>query len=372
MDIALPYLFYVLLSVVVINCCYYLVFIRFAFLKPAYKKPEPLGKGVSLIVCAKNEAENLQKHIPLWLAQDYPELELVLIDDASSDETAAIIAAFAKKDIRINPVYVKNTEAFWGNKKYALTLGIKKATYEHLIFTDADCSPKSEHWIAEMAAQFSSGSQLILGYGGYIRIKRSLLNMLIRYETLMTALQYFSYALAGQPYMGVGRNLGYTKTLFFEQRGFIEHMQLTSGDDDLFVNKAASVANTTLSYTTSTHTLSEPERSWASWYRQKRRHITTASHYKVAHRLLLGLFYCSQFWFFPLALVLVGCLFKWPWVLGIVLLRYVIVGLALAGSTRKFEEKGLLLLFPVLELVLVCIQLAIFSANLISKPARWK
>src|SRR5690606_20033884 len=170
---------------------------------------------VSVIICAKNEAENLQKNIPHILAQNYPDFELVLINDASSDETLDVIKSFAEQDPRVKYVDVVNNEAFWANKKYSLTLGIKKAKNNYLLFADADCRPDSANWIQEMAGRFTNKKELILGYSPY-ESKPSLLNLLIRFETVMTAIQYFSFAKTGSPYMGVGRNLAYTNKLFYD------------------------------------------------------------------------------------------------------------------------------------------------------------
>ena len=155
-------LLYVFAAVVLINCCYFLLFSRFSFSSLS----EPISSEmppVSLIVCAKNEAENLQKHIPEWLDQDYPDFELILINDASADHTLEVIESFAENDRRIKVVNVKNIEAFWANKKYALTLGLKRAVNTHLVFTDADCRPASNQWLKEMTLRFSAEKQLVLG-----------------------------------------------------------------------------------------------------------------------------------------------------------------------------------------------------------------
>jgi len=196
--------------------------------------------------------------------------------------------------------------------------------------------------------------------------------MLIRYETLLTAIQYFSYALAGNPYMGVGRNLGYTRSLFFEQSGFMDHMGIASGDDDLFVNGAGTKSNTTIQFTEDTHTVSEPKSSWKSWFIQKRRHVSTAAHYKKMDQLLLGLFYLSQLGGVLLLIMLMVFWYKGMWVLTIWGLRYLIIGFVIGGSAKKLKEKNLLFFFPILEVFLIWVQLSIFSANLISKPNRWK
>ena len=199
---------YFFIAVVVIQLLYYLgVFGKFAFAKP--QKTTPKRIPISVIVCAKNEEENVSKFIPLLAEQDYPDFEIVLIDDASSDNTLELFEAYEKQYPNIRLVKVENNEAFWGNKKYALTLGIKAAKKEYLLFTDADCYPSSKDWITAMSSQFTMQKTIVLGYGGYEKISNSFLNKLIRFETLLTAIQYFSWAKVGLPYMGVGRNLAY-------------------------------------------------------------------------------------------------------------------------------------------------------------------
>src|SRR5690554_6578537 len=296
-------LLYVFGAVALINCAYYFAFSKFSQnkfpVRALFESPP-----VSLIVCAKNEAENLSKHIPLWLEQDYPNFELILINDASNDETLEVMEAFATEDSRIKIVNVKNIEAFWGNKKYALTLGIKRAKNNQLIFTDADCFPASKEWLSHMVAGFSDEKQLVLGYGAYQK-QPGFLNQLIRFETLMTAVQYFSYAKMGNPYMGVGRNLAYTSTLFYENSGFMRHIKVASGDDDLFVNDAATSRNTAICIAPKAFTYSLPKKTWKKWILQKKRHYTTAKLYKPLHRILLGAYFIFNllFWILLVAIL---------------------------------------------------------------------
>lgn len=371
MEVLFTYLFYVFIGAVAINVCYYIFFYGFAFAKAKKNKPSYLPP-ISLIVCSKNEAENLRKNIPHWLAQKYANFELVLINDASSDETKEVIEEFAAQHPNIVQVHVENNEAFWGSKKYALTLGIKKASYEHLLFTDADCNPTSEYWIQEMANHFIGKKELILGYGAYEKIKGSWLNTLIRYETVLTAMQYYSYAIAGRPYMGVGRNLAYTTHLFYEQRGFIDHMKVQSGDDDLFVNQAGSKENTAINFHSDSFTVSTPKKTFSEWYTQKRRHVSTASHYRFIDKFFLGLFYTSQLLFFVMTLILLSINYKWEWVVGAIGVRYLFSWIAIGVSANKLKEKDVAFLYPINELFLLFFQLSIFITNLISKPNRWK
>ncbi len=327
---------------------------------------------ISVLVCAKNEAENLKKNLPLFLAQDYPNFELVLINDGSTDATLKVMQRIQKEHEAIKIVNVKSVEAFWGNKKYALTLGIKASSHEHLLFTDADCKPSSNQWIKEMTGHFSNEKLIVIGYGAYQKIPKSFLNKLIRFETLLTALQYFSYAKLGQPYMGVGRNLAYTKSLFFSANGFISHMNIKSGDDDLFVNEVATSSNTALCSSDAGFTESVPKKTYADWILQKRRHVSTASFYKTKHKVMLALFYISQILFLILAIVLISSLQFWQIVVGLIVMRYLVAYISLATAMKKLKESDLIVFIPLLELFLIVSQFSIFIKNLTSKPTHWK
>ena len=364
-------LLYFFIAVVFIQIFYYLgIFGKFAFGKPQTITPKKLP--VSVIVCAKNEEENVKKYIPLLAEQNYPDFEIVLIDDASSDETLEVFEQFEKQYSNIRLVKVKNNEAFWGNKKYALTLGIKASSKDYLLFTDADCYPVSKEWITAMTSQFTMNKTIVLGYGGYEKTERSLLNKIIRFETVLTALQYFSWAKTGLPYMGVGRNLAYKKEEFFNVNGFIEHIQVRSGDDDLFVNQAANKANTTIAYTPESFTYSKPKETYKEWFTQKRRHVATANYYKFFDKIQLGLFYISQLLFFLLVILLLAFQFQWIAVLALLATRYTIVWIVFGFSAGKLKENDLKVWFPIIEIVLIIIQINIFITNIFSKPANWK
>lgn len=349
---------------------YILIFGRFSFLKKSETKPKRLP--ISVIVCAKNEAENIKKFVPLLLNQNYPEYEVVLIDDASGDETRDLFEEFEKKDSRVKLVKVDNNEAFWGNKKYALTLGIKAAKNEYLVFTDGDCYPNSTNWLLEMTSHFSAEKSIVLGYGAYDKIKNSFLNKVIRFETLLTAAQYFSWAKVGKPYMGVGRNLAYKREEFFRVRGFMDHMQVRSGDDDLFINQAGNSKNTTICFSEESFTYSEPKKTYKEWFNQKRRHVSTAKLYKGFDKFQLGLFFISQLFFFILATILLSFQYQWIIVASIVGFRYLFSWISLGYAAAKLKEKDVMYWFPIMELFLIFTQLNVFVTNLFSKPVHWK
>lgn len=362
-------LLYVFAVVVLINCCYYFLFSKFSFHTDTEIAKEP-SFPVSVIVCAKNEAANISENIPHILSQDYPDFEVILVNDRSTDKTFEVMEQFAENDPRVKLVNVAENEAFWGNKKYALTLGIKKAVNQRLLFTDADCKPNSNSWIREMTQQLTGEKQLVLGYGAYEK-RPGVLNALIRFETVMTAIQYFAYQKAGMPYMGVGRNLAYTSPLFYDTKGFMSHIKLQSGDDDLFVNEAATRTNTAYCYAEKGFTISKPKTTFRSWMHQKRRHVTTANRYKPTHKLLLGLSYVTNLLFWVL---LPFCLLftAWQAVLLLVSIRIACQYIVIGKGARKLNENNLLPWLPFLEMFLVWLHLSIFIFNSKAKPTQWK
>lgn len=367
----LQIIFYAFLVVVSIQIAYYLfIFQGVAFSKPIQTSIKNIA--VSVIVCAKNEAENLKQFIPLIANQEYPEFEIILVNDASVDGSLEVMEDLAKKYDNIQIVDVENNEAFWANKKYALTLGIKASKYDYLLFTDADCKPVSKHWIKEMSSHFSNHKTIVLGYGAYKKIKNSFLNKLIRFETLLTAVQYLSFSKIGLPYMGVGRNLAYRKDEFFNVNGFIDHMDINSGDDDLFINQVSDSSNTATCQSTLSFTKSNPKTTYKSWFRQKRRHVSTAKRYKLLHKLMLAEFFSSQILFWVLGVFLLIFNFKFYTVLvaflSTLLIKYIIIGF----SAKKLNETDLIILYPFLEVFLIFFQFSIFITNLISKPTHWK
>jgi len=367
----IDYLFYAFAFVCLLQVVFYFLFLKnFALEKPS--KPKHKNIAVSVLICAKNEAENLTRFLPSILEQEYPNFEVVLIDDDSSDDTLEIMESYAEKHTNIKLVKVKNVEAFWSNKKYALTLGIKAASNDFLLFTDADCKPVSKDWIRHMSSHFSNEKTLVLGYGAYEKTKGSLLNKLIRFETLFTAIQYFSFTKSGMPYMAVGRNLAYRKDLFFNARGFMNHLHVRSGDDDLFVNEVATSKNTALCFSPESVTVSLPKKTYKEWIAQKRRHISTAHYYKFWHQVILTLFFASQllFWLFLIFLIVLG--FSWKIMLSMIGIRFFLVGLVFFYASKKLNEKDVFYLFPFYEVCLIGVQLHIFIRNLFSKPVTWK
>jgi glycosyltransferase involved in cell wall biosynthesis len=327
---------------------------------------------ISLIISAKNESDNLKLFIPHIISQNYSDFELILVNDNSTDNTLKVMQSLKRQYSNIDITIINIiSENFKGNKKIALTKAIHQAKNNYLVFTDADCKPTSQNWLKTIASKINNEKTIFLGYGAYRKINWSWLNKLIRFETLLTAIQYFSYAKIGIPYMGVGRNIAYKKSVFNDAKGFIAHQHIKSGDDDLFINQVANAKNTTYSLSNDSFTVSEPHTNFLGWFHQKRRHITTSNHYKPIHQFLLVLFYLSQilFWFLSIFLLINAYLINFVLLLFFIRigLQYITYGI----SSYKLKETDLIIFIPFLELFLIIIQMSIFIRNLISKPKHW-
>lgn len=342
---------------------YWYFFLRLAF----YKKP---GKErnqqhpVSVIICARDEAPNLARNLPGVLVQQYPTThEVIVVNHNSQDDTRYLLDEFKKSFKGLHAVNLEQEAKGIPGKKYPLSIGIKEAKYEILLLTDADCVPASEFWIQKIQDTYDEGIEVVIGYGTYHK-KPGLLNKLIRFETFHSALQYMSYALAGTPYMGVGRNLSYKKELFFKIKGFSSINHIPGGDDDLFVNKVANKSNTRIQVDPDTFTYSEPERKFGNWFRQKKRHYTSARYYKGSHKFLLGLYNLSFFLFYPLFIASLLS-FNWQMVLYVFGARFLSQALVYYRSMKKLQEGDLFKWFWLLDVWM-------FFYFIIFAPALWK
>ena len=278
----------------VIQLFYYLIVFSRVFRKsPELNKKLRKHPPVSVIICAHNEGENLEKKLPFYLEQDYPEYEVIVVDDRSTDHTADVLDQLKNKYHHLKVSRIENETKLLKGKKLALTLGIKSAKHPYILLSDADCEPAGKLWIRYMMRNYREDTTVVLGVGLY-RKKNSLLNLLIRFETAFIAMQYISFTRLSIPYMGVGRNLSYRKEAFFKNKGFASHLKLESGDDDLFVSEISKGKNTEIETHPGSFTYSEPETRWRNWFRQKKRHLTTSGYYQSSIRFLLGLEYLSR------------------------------------------------------------------------------
>jgi glycosyltransferase involved in cell wall biosynthesis len=361
----LEYILYFFIAVAAIRVFYFLFFfVRLSFVKQAAHSQKEIP--VSVIICARNEAKNLTSFLPEVFSQQYPTFEVIVVNDCSWDGTKEVLEEFETKHPNMKIVTLEETNIFKGGKKFALTLGIKAAQYDTVVLTDADCRPASANWLSGMVAGFQEGKSIVLGYGAYEK-RTSLLNMLIRLDTFYIAMQYLSFAKAGIPYMGVGRNLAYRKELFFNNKGFASHSHLTSGDDDLFINEVANGANTGICMDSNSHTISIPETTLGAWIKQKKRHLTTSSRYKPTQKILLGLWSLSYYFFIASFAVLASLEYNLQIVLSIFIAHLLIQISIFIKPSKQLRSADLMYALPITEMVLMLIYPIFAVANLLAK-----
>lgn len=302
---------------------------------------------ISIILCARNEADNLLRNLPYFLEQDYPKFEVLVINDNSSDKTVEVVLEFQKKYSILRLLSME--EETPPGKKAALSKGIQQSSFELLFLSDTDCQPISRQWLRVMQRSFHKDKQIVLGYGPYQK-RSGWLNRFIRFEAFYTAIQYFSFALAGHPYMGVGRNLAYHRSVFWQANGFKNHAHLVSGDDDLLVNQVASGKNTTINLFPEGRVYSRPHTSWRGYYIQKRRHLSVGSHYRWQDQIALGALALSHFTFYVSTFLLLILLPEaWSYLTLNYLVRIGVVLLVSARASKHLGEQNLLPYLPLLD-----------------------
>jgi len=356
----------------VIQLFYYLFF----YLSVYVHKPTAVINSmqpVSIIICARNEAENLRNFLPAVLEQDYPDYEVIVVNDCSEDNSYDVLGTFSLQYPNLKISSINKDSKFSHNKKFAQFIGIKAAKNEILLFTDADCQPESDKWLQSMASRFDDKTSFVLGYGGYLN-EKGLLNKYIRYDSMTIAMQYLGMAIRGVPYMGVGRNLAYRRSVFFENKGYGAHNHIISGDDDLFVNTKATRENTLVEFREGTHTRSVPCSGLKEWFTQKKRHLTTAPYYKFRDKLLLITESASRIVFYTTFIVLLSFIFLWPYVLGVFGLRLITQFIVFNLVQKKLNEKGLIIYSLFFDIFSPVINALVFLSNRLDRPGknRWK
>ena len=360
--------------VVIIQLAYYLfVYLRVVLNKEKqHAHTESDKPPVSVIICARNEEESLTGNLASILEQDYPSFEVIVVNDCSEDDTEQLLATLKQKYSHLRSTIIKNVGSFSNGKKFAAAVGIKAAQHEWLLFTDAGCKPENSLWIASMSRYFVDKKDIVLGYGGYLA-QKGYLNKWIRYDTFFVALQYLGFAKMGNAYMGVGRNLAYRKSLFFTHNGFAEQAHIFSGDDDLFVNQAATKRNVAVTYIKDAHTRAIPQRTFKHWLWQKRSHIASRKFYKKSRLFLLMLEPFSRvIMWASFCLLMFYCPFR-EYILMVFAVRMILFISVIGAAAKRMNEPGILKHAVFFDLVMPFVYFYVYLLNGISsKNNKWK
>jgi glycosyltransferase involved in cell wall biosynthesis len=255
------------------------IFGRLAFKSLRGKNPPSTPAPVSVILCARNEYEALQQHLKLILEQDYPEYEVIVVNDGSEDDSETLLASMQVQYPHLNFRTLVKDKLFSHSKKLPLGVGIKAAQYDLLLFIDADCRPSGNQWLRAMQRHFTDKTDIVLGY---TRLENN--PLWIRADKLMQAFHYLGKALHHRPYMGVGSNLAYRKNLFFDNNGFDGRITEKVCEDRIFINKVATRTNTEASLSVDATTVSTLPISPQRWRRERLRELRSFKLCKKQHR----------------------------------------------------------------------------------------
>lgn len=367
-------LFYLFLAATAIQLFYWLVvFAPFAFNgKNNSSTVTAQQQPVSIIICAKNEAENLKKYLPFILSQKYTLFEIIVVDDNSEDDTAQVVKALQQENINLKYVFLSAEEKQLKGKRSALLKGIEIAAYEWIVVTDADCRPQSNGWLRYITKPLYEGKELSIGFSPY-KTEFGLLNVIIRYETFYTALQYFSFASIGIPYMAVGRNMAYTKTFFKKSKMFYAENKTLSGDDDLLVNELATKNNFGLVWNFNGQIISVPKKTYTEWFQQKIRHYSAGKQYQKKHKLILGTLYSTSLISSVSALVLVFTKNETELFFIILFTKLLLLLIIANKALSTFKQSGLLLWVLVLDFLFPMILFTLATASIFyNDKIAWK
>ena len=341
------FLFTLFIGTIIVQLYYILlIFQKLAFFNPQ-RKSTVNEIPISVIIAARNESHNLQENLRFILEQDYSNFEVIVVNNNSTDDSYQVLSALKKEYNHLEIIEFNNPEHVRQGKKLPLTLGIKAAKNEHLLLTDADCKPKSNQWIKKMARGFKE-KEIILGYGPYIKTS-GLLNSIIRFDTAWIGMNYFSFALNGFAYMGVGRNLAYTKSAYQAVDGYKSHHMLASGDDDLFIQEASKKSSLGIEIDADTHCFSPSKNTWSEWVHQKSRHFTTTPKYSFIKKLLLATYPITLVaaWFSFVSLMILS---NSVFICFIMVLFYSIKWWIQGKCLIKLNERKFALFFPFWDL----------------------
>jgi len=368
----LEILFWVFIASASIQFLFYLLFIISISI---YEKPNKTSykiPGISVVISSKNEFENLKVLIPKLLDQEYNSYEIILIDDRSTDDTYEFAIDLDHKEEKFKLVRIDSTPDHINNKKYAITLGIRAAKFDHILLTDADCIPMSKEWISEMSRGFSSNKKkFVVGYSQYLNAEGPL-NNFIKFETLLTAINYIGIGLLGRPYMAVGRNIAYRKSFFLENNGFGKFQSVVGGDDDLLINQYAKRKNTSFILSPESTIYSNPKTKLSDFILQKTRHLSVGKLYRKTDKLLLGLLSLSKIVFWISFIAAIMSVFQTYFVLGGFLLVMVSLLTVLLVLKKKTGDKSSIWMFPFLDFIFIFYYISTGLKVLFTKKVRWK
>jgi len=366
-----PLLFWLLLAfaaLALVQLFYFWgVFSALAFFKA--KKQTDSFPPVSVVITANNQYNDLQKSLPSMLSQDYPDFEVVVVNDNSDDSSNELLEDFSKQYTNLKVVELKQSLNWFSGRKFPLSLGIKSATNNLILLTDPGCVPQSNGWIKAMTGSFTSNSEIVLGYSSYNTTSK--INKWFRFTAFYDALLYLSMALRGLPFKGIGKNMGYSRELFYRNKGFSSHYVISAGDDELFVNRAANKHNVAVVVSEEGTIKQVKKMSFSSWLAGEKNRLKIRRFFNIRDRMLIRAFSFTSFAFYGLLVTLLFLGVPIFLVGFIFALRFISMMLISALAQKRLSEKKLILLSPIFEIFLILIDFFIWVLLFFNRKKKW-
>lgn len=250
---------------------------------------------LSVIITVKKVPRKLNRNLPYILNQDYPNFEVIIVNENLDEETNEEIIKLQQTHKNLHQTFIPDSTRYVSTKKLAITLGIRASHYDWLVFTEIDSHPISNQWLKKMSRNFTDGTDIVIGYSNYEK-KKGEFTRYITFDTLLFSMRYLGSALLKCPYTGFGRNLCYRRDLFNESKGFSSYLQLQRGEDDLFINTTASSTNTKVE--TSPESIIKIEvPEIQTWKEEKMSYAVTSHFYKGFSKYFMGFESCIRYIF---------------------------------------------------------------------------
>jgi len=351
---------------------YWLFFARFAFYKQKGEQKKAVVP-VSVIICARNESGYLQQFLPSVLTQDYSDYEVIVVNDNSTDDSKDVLREMQQYHKHLQVVTVSTQFRKENDRKLALAVGIKSAKNDFVLITGADCCPCSPSWVSEMVGCTSEKHSMVLGYYSH-KEKKGILNKLIHFDTVYTALCYFSFSLVGRPYMGMGKNILLSKKMFLNDSNYLSSYKTNSENSDLPISNMAKQKNISISYKYDSQTVSVFRyESFVHWLRNKQKNFRS---YKFTNRFLLKLYGFTGFLFyisFILSLLLsTNNIFTLGLLMILYCLRLFSQWFVFAKSCNKLNEKKLIRYIPLFDIFFVLVMPFVRGILFFKRGDKWK
>ena len=334
--------------------------------------PSTALPSVSVVMVVHNEAEYLKKSIPYLLEQDYPDYEVVVVDYKSTDETHFVLHVCSENYPQLKAINFHQDVNMFQGKKYPLSIGIKSATKDVILLTEAECTPRSFNWISRMMQGYCDGGQIVMGYN-LVKPDGTLLGAFQQYENMTYNASYIGATIMGNPFTATGRNLSYRRDFFFSRGGFISHYSIPDGADDLFVNQNADSRNSALVLDIDASVVSEPRSSFALWHQDRAHRLCTRRYYGIKDRTLLSVYPLSQILFVvALVLLFVDGVIPWQLLTGVLLLKFIWQIVCMIPLAKRFEIKRVHFFSPFFEFYFLIANTFLTFFALRRKKRQWR